>query len=166
MRAIERTTQFRRDYKREMKGRHRATLENALTTVLRARKRHATRGKISRLSAFRRVVGVSGLPHQTRSCAHLREARCGDVAPCAARLAQRARMVNLTVRNRDGSMYWKPVGAGLSAEPRRLQFDKTQDTTQFDRASPIPICAAPQVGRVLLRVSFGQSKQSDYRFYS
>jgi len=36
MRAIERTTQFKRDYKREMKGRHRATLETALTTVLRA----------------------------------------------------------------------------------------------------------------------------------
>lgn len=39
MRAIERTTQFKRDYKREMKGRHRETLEVAFTDVLRA---HAT----------------------------------------------------------------------------------------------------------------------------
>jgi len=36
MRAIERTTQFKRDFKREMKGRHRATLETDLTTVLSA----------------------------------------------------------------------------------------------------------------------------------
>lgn len=35
MREIERTTQFKRDYKREMKGRHRATLETILTSVLR-----------------------------------------------------------------------------------------------------------------------------------
>ncbi len=35
MRAIERTTQFRRDFKREMKGRHRATLEADLTALLR-----------------------------------------------------------------------------------------------------------------------------------
>jgi mRNA interferase YafQ len=36
MRAIERTTQFKRDFKREMKSRHRSTLESALTDVLRA----------------------------------------------------------------------------------------------------------------------------------
>jgi mRNA interferase YafQ len=36
MRAIERTTRFKRDYKREMKGRHRATLETDLIAVLRA----------------------------------------------------------------------------------------------------------------------------------
>ena len=36
MRAIERTTQFKRDYRREMKGRRRAALEAALRTVLRA----------------------------------------------------------------------------------------------------------------------------------
>ena len=36
MRAIERTTQFKRDFKREMKGRHRPTLEADLTGVLRA----------------------------------------------------------------------------------------------------------------------------------
>ena len=36
MRAIERTTQFKRDFKRELKGRHRARLEADLTTVLRA----------------------------------------------------------------------------------------------------------------------------------
>ena len=34
MRTLERTTQFKRDFKREMKGRHRATLEAALATVL------------------------------------------------------------------------------------------------------------------------------------
>jgi mRNA interferase YafQ len=36
MRAIERTSQFKRDYKREMKGRHRATLETDLVATLRA----------------------------------------------------------------------------------------------------------------------------------
>ena len=36
MRKIERTVQFRRDYKREMKGRHRTTLNEALTSVLQA----------------------------------------------------------------------------------------------------------------------------------
>jgi len=36
MRAIERTTQFKRDFRREMKGQHRSTLEAALTEVLRA----------------------------------------------------------------------------------------------------------------------------------
>ncbi len=34
MRAIERTTQFRRDYKRESRGRHRATLDASLAAVL------------------------------------------------------------------------------------------------------------------------------------
>ena len=34
MRIIERTTQFKRDFKREKKGRHGATLETALTVVL------------------------------------------------------------------------------------------------------------------------------------
>lgn len=33
MRTIERTTQFKRDYKREMKGRHRASLQADLTAV-------------------------------------------------------------------------------------------------------------------------------------
>jgi hypothetical protein len=40
------------------------------------------------------------------------------------------------------------------------------NTTQFDQASPIPIRAARQVGRVLKHVSFGQAEQSDYRYYS
>jgi mRNA interferase YafQ len=35
MREIERTSQFRRDYKREAKGRHRASLADDLTTALR-----------------------------------------------------------------------------------------------------------------------------------
>jgi mRNA interferase YafQ len=34
MRTIERTTQFRRDYKRETRGRHRAALEAGLASVL------------------------------------------------------------------------------------------------------------------------------------
>lgn len=34
MRTIERTGQFRRDYKREKKGEHRATIEGDLTHVL------------------------------------------------------------------------------------------------------------------------------------
>ena len=34
MRQIERTGQFKRDYKREQKGRHRATLDASLTAVL------------------------------------------------------------------------------------------------------------------------------------
>ncbi|RUP17423.1 type II toxin-antitoxin system YafQ family toxin [Methylobacterium sp.] len=36
MRRIERTGQFKRDYKREMKGQHRTTLVAELTTVLDA----------------------------------------------------------------------------------------------------------------------------------
>ena len=36
MRAIERTTQFKRDFKPKMKGRHRNTLEADLTALLRA----------------------------------------------------------------------------------------------------------------------------------
>ena len=36
MRTIERSAEFKRDYKRESKGQHRATLANALTTVLAA----------------------------------------------------------------------------------------------------------------------------------
>jgi mRNA interferase YafQ len=36
MRRIERTRQFKRDYKREMKGVHRATLEQDFVEVLRA----------------------------------------------------------------------------------------------------------------------------------
>ena len=36
MRKIERTKQFKRDYRRELKGRHRVTLETALVEVLQA----------------------------------------------------------------------------------------------------------------------------------
>lgn len=36
MRRIERSTQFKRDYKREAKGQHRATLDVDLVPVLRA----------------------------------------------------------------------------------------------------------------------------------
>lgn len=34
MRTIERSSTFKRDYKRESKGRHRSTLEDSLTVVL------------------------------------------------------------------------------------------------------------------------------------
>ncbi len=36
MRKIERTTQFKRDYKRESRGRHRTTLDAVLVPVLKA----------------------------------------------------------------------------------------------------------------------------------
>ncbi len=36
MRTIERTNQFKRDYKRELKGQHRATLADDFTAVLTA----------------------------------------------------------------------------------------------------------------------------------
>ncbi len=36
MQRIERTKQFKRDYRRELKGRHRVTLETALVEVLQA----------------------------------------------------------------------------------------------------------------------------------
>jgi mRNA interferase YafQ len=36
MREIERTSRFRRDYKRETKGRHRSTLDESLVAVLRS----------------------------------------------------------------------------------------------------------------------------------
>ena len=39
------------------------------------------------------------------------------------------------------------------------------NSTQFDQASPIPVRAAQQVGRVLEYVPFGQIEQPDYRFY-
>ena len=35
MRTIDRTNQFKRDYKRELKGQHRATLEGDLVEVLK-----------------------------------------------------------------------------------------------------------------------------------
>lgn len=36
MRTIERTTQFKRDYKRESRGRHRVSLDAAVTAVVEA----------------------------------------------------------------------------------------------------------------------------------
>jgi mRNA interferase YafQ len=35
MRRIERTSQFKRDYKREKKGQHRATLENDFAAIVK-----------------------------------------------------------------------------------------------------------------------------------
>lgn len=39
------------------------------------------------------------------------------------------------------------------------------NTTQFDQASPIPIRAARQVGRVLKHISYGDREESDYTYY-
>ena len=49
------------------------------------------------------------------------------------------------VRLSDGSMYWKPVDAGLAAEPRRLQFEYKTGST---KARPIasPRCASIAIG--------------------
>lgn len=55
--------------------------------------------------------------------------------------------------------------ADLAAEVLALT-KMNWNSTQFDQASPIPIRAARQVGRVLKHISFGQAEQSDYRFYS
>ena len=55
--------------------------------------------------------------------------------------------------------------ADLAAEVLALT-KMNWNSTQFDQASPIPIRAARQVGRVLKHVRFGQADQSDYRFYS
>jgi len=41
MRTIDRTNQFKRDYKRELKGQHRATLEGDLVEVLKVLVRDA-----------------------------------------------------------------------------------------------------------------------------
>ncbi|MHB0925269.1 MAG: type II toxin-antitoxin system YafQ family toxin [Gallionellaceae bacterium] len=42
MRTIDRTNQFKRDYKRELKGQHRATLEGDLVEVVKALARDVT----------------------------------------------------------------------------------------------------------------------------
>ena len=42
MRTIERTSQFKRDYKRESRGRHRASLDDTLVSVIEASARGAT----------------------------------------------------------------------------------------------------------------------------
>lgn len=39
------------------------------------------------------------------------------------------------------------------------------NSTQFDHASPIPIRAAKEVGRVLRHVSFAERDQTDFRYY-
>ena len=48
-------------------------------------------------------------------------------------------VIIILVRLSDNSMYWKPVDAGMMAEPRRLQFDKTQD--RFDKSAADRIAA-------------------------
>jgi len=62
MRALERTTQFKRDYKREMKGRHGATLRTALAAVLRPLIANA------RLPERYRDHGVCGTQSGFRDC--------------------------------------------------------------------------------------------------
>ena len=44
MRRIERTSQFKRDYKRESRGRHRASLDDTLVSVIEALARDAPLG--------------------------------------------------------------------------------------------------------------------------
>jgi mRNA interferase YafQ len=76
MRTIEGTGKFKRDYKREMKGMYRATLESDFIEVLKAlvadqaladrHRDHALTGDLER---------PSGLPHQTRPGIDLQEAR-------------------------------------------------------------------------------------------
>ena len=67
MRKIEPTGQFRRDYKREAKGQHRATLDADLEPVLEAlasdqplEPRHRT----MRLRASGRIIGILGFEAQ------------------------------------------------------------------------------------------------------
>jgi hypothetical protein len=48
-------------------------------------------------------------------------------------------VIVVLVRLSDGSMYWQPVDAGSSAEPRRLRFDKSQD--RFDKGAADRISA-------------------------
>jgi len=48
-------------------------------------------------------------------------------------------VIIVLVRLSDNSMYWKPVDAGIAAEPRRLRFDKAQD--RFDRSAADRIAA-------------------------
>jgi hypothetical protein len=46
-------------------------------------------------------------------------------------------VIIVLVRLDRGEMYWKPVEAGLSGEPRRLRFDKTADRLDLDAADRI-----------------------------
>jgi mRNA-degrading endonuclease YafQ of YafQ-DinJ toxin-antitoxin module len=69
MRRIELTGQFRRDYKREAKGRHRATLDADLEPV------------------FEALANDQPLAHQTRLGADLSKARHRDIATRSAWLA-------------------------------------------------------------------------------
>lgn len=62
MRAIERTGQFKRDYKREAKGRHRATLDAELMSVIAALARDET------LASRRRDHALTGDWKDHRDC--------------------------------------------------------------------------------------------------
>jgi hypothetical protein len=42
-------------------------------------------------------------------------------------------VIIVLVRLSDNSIYWKPVDAGIAADPRRLRFDKAQD--RFDKSA-------------------------------
>lgn len=62
MRTIERTSQFKRDYKRESRGRHCATLESDLVTILTSLVRDVP------MEARRRDHALSGEWKDHRDC--------------------------------------------------------------------------------------------------
>lgn len=62
MRTIERTSQFKRDYKRESRGRHRASLDDTLVSVIEALARDA------RLEHRHRDHALSGEWADHREC--------------------------------------------------------------------------------------------------
>lgn len=62
MRTIERTSQFKRDYKRERRGRHCATLESDLVTILTSLVRDVP------MEARRRDHALSGEWKDHRDC--------------------------------------------------------------------------------------------------
>lgn len=76
MRRIERTTQFKRDYKRELKGKHRAALETTFIEVVKALINNQP------LSEKHRDHALTGdwkdhrdMPYQTRSDFNLPQAK-------------------------------------------------------------------------------------------
>ena len=86
MRAIERSTRFKRDYKRELKGQHRATLDADLMPVLVAL---ASDAPLDPRYQDHGLSGLSRLPRQARPRADLCQTGRDDVAPGPARIAER-----------------------------------------------------------------------------
>ena len=91
MRTIKYTGRFKRDYKREIAGRHGKTLDVVLMAVVDLLATDATlphRNFDS--SAFRSMGRFSRLPSQTRLDSHLPKAGCRQPGTGAPRLSQRA----------------------------------------------------------------------------